>query len=125
MQELRGGLRSGDLAGEPSYQIRSSAHELTPCGLAARELLVSDVMEQLTRAATSVNGTWPRPSPPDPPRLRKLRIAQVSPLYERVPPRQYGGTERIVGYLCNGLARRGHDVTLFASGDSRTAARLC
>jgi glycosyltransferase involved in cell wall biosynthesis len=56
---------------------------------------------------------------------RKLRIAQVSPLYERVPPRQYGGTERIVGYLCNGLVRRGHEVTLFASGDARTEARLC
>jgi glycosyltransferase involved in cell wall biosynthesis len=56
---------------------------------------------------------------------RRFRIAQVSPLFERVPPRQYGGTERIVGYLCNALARRGHQVTLFASGDSITHARLC
>jgi glycosyltransferase involved in cell wall biosynthesis len=53
-----------------------------------------------------------------------LRIAQVAPLYERVPPRLYGGTERIVGYLTEELVRRGHDVTLFASGDSQTTARL-
>jgi len=55
---------------------------------------------------------------------RPLRIAQVAPLYERVPPLRYGGTERIVGYLCDGLAERGHEVTLFASGDSATAATL-
>lgn len=53
-----------------------------------------------------------------------MRIAQVSPLYESVPPRLYGGTERIVSHLTEGLVRRGHDVTLFASGDSRTSARL-
>jgi glycosyltransferase involved in cell wall biosynthesis len=53
-----------------------------------------------------------------------LRIAQVAPLHESVPPALYGGTERIVAYLCDGLTRRGHDVTLFASGDSRTPARL-
>jgi glycosyltransferase involved in cell wall biosynthesis len=54
----------------------------------------------------------------------KLRIAQVSPLYEAVPPAGYGGTERVVSYLTEELVRRGHEVTLFASGDSRTAARL-
>jgi glycosyltransferase involved in cell wall biosynthesis len=53
-----------------------------------------------------------------------MRIAQVAPLYERVPPALYGGTERVVSYLTEELARRGHDVTLFASGDSRTRARL-
>jgi glycosyltransferase involved in cell wall biosynthesis len=53
-----------------------------------------------------------------------MRIAQVAPLYEPVPPRLYGGTERIVSYLTEELVRRGHDVTLFASGDSHTAARL-
>jgi glycosyltransferase involved in cell wall biosynthesis len=53
-----------------------------------------------------------------------MHIAQVSPLYESVPPRQYGGTERIVSYLTEELVRRGHDVTLFASGDSVTAANL-
>jgi glycosyltransferase involved in cell wall biosynthesis len=53
-----------------------------------------------------------------------LRIAQVSPLYESVPPTQYGGTERVVSYLTEELVRRGHDVTLFASGDSQTSARL-
>ncbi|HEU0031038.1 MAG TPA: glycosyltransferase family 4 protein [Kofleriaceae bacterium] len=54
----------------------------------------------------------------------RLQIAQVAPLHERVPPRRYGGTERIVSYLTEELVRMGHDVTLFASGDSVTAARL-
>jgi glycosyltransferase involved in cell wall biosynthesis len=53
-----------------------------------------------------------------------LRIAVVSPLYESVPPRLYGGTERVVSFLAEELVRTGHDVTLFASADSRTAARL-
>ncbi len=53
-----------------------------------------------------------------------LRIAQLAPLFERIPPRLYGGTERIVSYLTEELVRRGHEVTLFASGDSKTAAKL-
>ncbi len=53
-----------------------------------------------------------------------LRIAQVAPLYESVPPKLYGGTERVVSYLTEELVRAGHRVTLFASGDSRTAAEL-
>ena len=53
-----------------------------------------------------------------------MRIAQVSPLYESCPPRLYGGTERIVSYLTEELVRQGHEVTLFASGDSRTEATL-
>lgn len=53
-----------------------------------------------------------------------LRIAQVSPLYESVPPKYYGGTERIVSYLTEELVRQGHEVTLFASGDSVTQAQL-
>jgi glycosyltransferase involved in cell wall biosynthesis len=53
-----------------------------------------------------------------------MRIAQVAPLYESVPPKLYGGTERVVSWLTEALVRRGHDVTLFASGDSRTAGRL-
>src|SRR5688572_7671069 len=56
--------------------------------------------------------------------VESMRIAQVAPLYESVPPRFYGGTERIVAYLTEELVRQGHEVTLFASGDSRTAARL-
>ena len=47
-----------------------------------------------------------------------MRIAQISPLAESVPPRLYGGTERIVSYLTEELVRLGHDVTLFASADS-------
>jgi len=53
-----------------------------------------------------------------------MRIAQIAPLSESVPPKQYGGTERIVSYLTEELVRQGHDVTLFASGDSVTRARL-
>lgn len=53
-----------------------------------------------------------------------MRIAQVSPLYESVPPRLYGGTERVVSWLTEELVRQGHEVTLFASGDSLTNARL-
>ena len=53
-----------------------------------------------------------------------MRIAQVAPLYERCPPRLYGGTERVVSYLTEELVELGHDVTLFASGDSSTGARL-
>ena len=53
-----------------------------------------------------------------------MRIAQIAPLYESVPPQLYGGTERVVSYLTEELVRLGHEVTLFASGDSRTAARL-
>ncbi|MEX2398144.1 MAG: glycosyltransferase family 4 protein [Balneolales bacterium] len=53
-----------------------------------------------------------------------MRIAQVSSLYQRVPPESYGGTERVVSYLTEELVRQGHEVTLFASGDSKTNARL-
>src|SRR5678809_1499509 len=53
-----------------------------------------------------------------------MRIAQVAPLYESVPPRAYGGTERVVSSLTEQLVRDGHEVTLFASGDSSTSARL-
>ena len=53
-----------------------------------------------------------------------MRIAQVAPLYESVPPKLYGGTERVVSYLTEELIRQGHEVTLFASGDSLTEARL-
>jgi len=53
-----------------------------------------------------------------------MRIAQIAPLYESCPPKLYGGTERVVSYLTEELVAAGHDVTLFASGDSRTSARL-
>jgi glycosyltransferase involved in cell wall biosynthesis len=53
-----------------------------------------------------------------------MKIAQISPLIESVPPRLYGGTERVVAYLTDELVAEGHDVTLFASGDSVTAAEL-
>jgi glycosyltransferase involved in cell wall biosynthesis len=53
-----------------------------------------------------------------------MRIAQVAPLYESVPPKLYGGTERVVAYLTEALVAMGHEVTLFASGDSVTSAHL-
>lgn len=53
-----------------------------------------------------------------------MRIAQVAPLWERVPPPAYGGIELVVGLLCDELVRRGHEVTLFATGDSITLAKL-
>ena len=53
-----------------------------------------------------------------------MKIAQVAPLYESVPPKLYGGTERVVSYLTEELVREGHQVTLFASGDSVTQAHL-
>jgi hypothetical protein len=53
-----------------------------------------------------------------------MKIAQVAPLYESVPPHRYGGTERVVSYLTEELVRLGEEVTLFASGDSETAAHL-
>ena len=51
-----------------------------------------------------------------------MKIAQIAPLVESVPPTLYGGTERVVSWLTEELVRQGHDVTLFASGDSRTSA---
>jgi glycosyltransferase involved in cell wall biosynthesis len=53
-----------------------------------------------------------------------MKIAQIAPLMESVPPRLYGGTERVVSYLTEDLVAQGHEVTLFASGDSNTAANL-
>ena len=53
-----------------------------------------------------------------------MRIAQVAPLYESVPPKLYGGTERVVFYLTEELINMGYEVILFASGDSQTKAQL-
>src|ERR1051326_1479428 len=53
-----------------------------------------------------------------------MRIAQIAPLIERVPPKRYGGTERVIHALIEELVARGHEVTLFASGDSQTSATL-
>ena len=53
-----------------------------------------------------------------------MRIAQIAPLMEAVPPKLYGGTERVIHYLTEELVEMGHDVTLFASGDSVTKAEL-
>ena len=56
--------------------------------------------------------------------LPRMRIAQIAPLFESVPPKRYGGTERVVAWLTEELVAKGHDVTLFATGDSTTSATL-
>lgn len=56
--------------------------------------------------------------------MKKLRIAQIAPLWVKVPPEKYGGIERIVAMLCDGLVEKGHDVTLFAASGSQTKAKL-
>ena len=53
-----------------------------------------------------------------------MRILQIAPVWETVPPPRYGGTEAVVSVLCEELVRRGHEVTLCASGDSITSAEL-
>src|SRR4051812_288101 len=53
-----------------------------------------------------------------------MKIAQIAPIWERVPPLKYGGTERVIYELTEELVKRGHKVTLFASGDSKTSAKL-
>jgi len=53
-----------------------------------------------------------------------MRIAQVAPLWISVPPKTYGGTELVIAWLCDELVRRGHEVWLFAGGDSKTKAKL-
>jgi len=55
---------------------------------------------------------------------KKLRIAQIAPIAERVPPKKYGGTERVVSLLTEGLVKRGHEVTLFSTGDSISKAKI-
>ena len=66
----------------------------------------------------------PEPNPIGCVKENSMRIAQVAPLIEAVPPKLYGGTERVVAYLTDALVELGHDVTLFASGDSQTRAEL-
>jgi glycosyltransferase involved in cell wall biosynthesis len=78
---------------------------------------------RLTRHGTRREAMHPGGGTPLNP-METLRIAQVAPLYESVPPSLYGGTERIVSWLTEELVAEGHDVTLFASGDSVTSARL-
>src|SRR3984893_10587692 len=53
-----------------------------------------------------------------------MKIAQLPPLYESVPPKLYGGSERVVAHLCDALVELGHEVTLFAAADAHTKARL-
>src|SRR6202051_3744116 len=78
----------------------------------------------IARRASTAEKTLKNQADLSPLNHRRLRIAQLAPLYERVPPRLYGGTERMVSYITEELVRRGHEVTLFASGDSRTSAKL-
>lgn len=56
--------------------------------------------------------------------MKKLKIAQIANIWQSIPPKGYGGTERVIYQLCQGLTKKGHEVTLFGSGDSKTSARL-
>jgi glycosyltransferase involved in cell wall biosynthesis len=76
---------------------------------------VIEAIASTKRALQADNARYPE---------KRLRIAQVAPLAEAVPPHLYGGTERVVSLLTEELVRRGHEVTLFASGDSQTSAKL-
>src|SRR6185369_6411679 len=105
-------------AGPGAHSLRR-AHWKKRCGRAFRQpfRMRADAAQKKNRCATDTFGrAIEEPS--------QMRIAQVAPLMESVPPRLYGGTERIVSYLTEELVRLGHDVTLFASGDSITAADL-
>ena len=88
--------------------VRGTRHWRMPCESASRMVLA--FADTCTHHSKGINHT--------------LRIAQVAPLTESVPPRLYGGTERVVSFLTDELVRIGHDVTLFASGDSETRGRL-
>src|SRR5438045_9081913 len=79
-----------------------------------------------TRTTTSMSAGELNLVPPSSPAVgsARLRIAQVAPLAESVPPARYGGTERVVAYLSEALIALGHEVTLFASGDSTVQAPL-
>jgi glycosyltransferase involved in cell wall biosynthesis len=81
---------------------------------------IADHFNQSDRCGTVPSGSQANPAPSKP----SLRIAQIAPLYESVPPQLYGGTERVVSWLTEELVGLGHEVTLFASGDSRTSGHL-
>ena len=57
--------------------------------------------------------------------MRKLKIAQIAPMWFSVPPKKYGGTEKIISFLTEKLIEKGHKVTLFASGDSKQKQSSC
>ena len=76
------------------------------------------------RRHLSLGCAWPSPSRATLIRLARMKIAQVAPLYEAVPPRLYGGTERVAAHLTDALVHLGHEVTLFASAEAETRATL-
>jgi glycosyltransferase involved in cell wall biosynthesis len=101
---------ASEIASEPRYQRSFLMPEPRFCGCV--QLVVRSTLLAQTRRDSDAGLE------------RRLKIALVSPLYEAVPPKLYGGTERIVAYLADALVDLGHDVTLFASGDAQTKARL-
>src|SRR5215212_3264038 len=92
------------------------AGELSPCRPVHTRTSFDELQLPMPSASERLRADPERPPP--------MRIAQVAPLAEAVPPKLYGGTERVVSFLTEELVAQGHDVTLFASGDSRTSARL-
>ncbi|KAF7637193.1 Glycos_transf_1 domain-containing protein [Meloidogyne graminicola] len=104
--------QNGYLNGICKNEIKNSGNESTTNGLInghSKDLLNGNSITHI-----------PRPLRPN----QRLRIAQIAPLYESVPPKMYGGTERVVHYLTEELVRRGHKVTLFCSSDSKSSAEM-
>lgn len=102
-----------------SFLLLENGKHTTRVTTAGRTARATGKRNYTTRDRRYVSGAWPVRRKED-----SMRIAQIAPLYEAVPPHTYGGTERIVDGLARELLRRGHDVTLFASGDSQTPGRL-
>src|SRR5215212_2069465 len=92
------------------------AGELSPCRPVHTRTSFDELQLPMPSASERLRADPERPPP--------MRIAQVAPLAESVPPKLYGGTERVVSYLTEELVAQGHDVTLFASADSISSAKL-
>ncbi len=115
-RSVRAGLDPSPVVFSPSDPFLSLAHVSATCspivkGLTSFAQRIGNITDVTASTARIRFG-------------RVMRIAQVAPLYESVPPSLYGGTERVVSYITEEMVKLGHDVTLFASGDSVTRARL-
>jgi glycosyltransferase involved in cell wall biosynthesis len=108
---------------------RSSTPMPSVKGVSARPVAATDTLDSLARRPISLNAgrtaaRFHHRNFAHAEEVLLMKIAQIAPLIESVPPKLYGGTERVVAYLTDALVRQGHEVTLFASGDSRTRGRL-
>ena len=124
-REPRRGSRLPETRSHPHGKGHCSGWRMTPAGRGRCSMIVPPSGGPLSGPNRLEPSCWPPVLPPvSRVGINSMRIAQIAPLSESVPPRGYGGTERIVSYLTEELVRQGHAVTLFASGDSVTGARL-